>query len=192
MKLTAEFDDAAGDGVASRAQIEITRDQARPDAISAVVGGETFNVAVRRDAGGAFYLIVGDAEGEGGRVYECRVEGDAGEAGYQISVRGRQYLVRVGDPKSLAAGGGAAGASSAGGAAAAGAAKIVAPMPGKVVKVLVEVGAGVEAGDGVVIVEAMKMQNEMKAPRAGVVAELKARAGATVGAGEVLAIIKEG
>ena len=47
-------------------------------------------------------------------------------------------------------------------------------MPGKVVRVLVEVGAQVEAGDGIVVVEAMKMQNEMKSPKAGLVTSLAA------------------
>ncbi len=50
--------------------------------------------------------------------------------------------------------------------------EIVAPMPGKVVSILVEKGARVEQGDGVIIVEAMKMENELKAPRSGQVAEI--------------------
>jgi biotin carboxyl carrier protein len=63
-------------------------------------------------------------------------------------------------------------------------------MPGKVVRVLVEQGASVEAGQGLVVVEAMKMQNEMKSPRAGRVTELHAQAGATVNTGDLLAIIE--
>ena len=63
-------------------------------------------------------------------------------------------------------------------------------MPGKVVRLLVEVGAQVEAGAGIVVVEAMKMQNEMKAPKAGVVISLNATPGATVNAGDVLAEIE--
>jgi biotin carboxyl carrier protein len=62
-------------------------------------------------------------------------------------------------------------------------------MPGKIVRVLVEVGAQVEAGAGVVVVEAMKMQNEMKSPKAGVIISINAEAGATVNAGDVLAVI---
>jgi biotin carboxyl carrier protein len=62
-------------------------------------------------------------------------------------------------------------------------------MPGKIVRVLAAVGDMVEAGQGVVVVEAMKMQNEMKAPRAGRVVTLSAREGASVSAGEVLATI---
>lgn len=57
---------------------------------------------------------------------------------------------------------------------------ICAPMPGKVVKVLVKPGQDVEAGQGLVVVEAMKMENELKAPKAGKVVELLAKEGSTV------------
>ena len=63
-------------------------------------------------------------------------------------------------------------------------------MPGKVVRILVAEGDIVEAGQGLAVVEAMKMQNEMKAPRAGVVKSIKAREGATVSAGEALMVIE--
>jgi biotin carboxyl carrier protein len=67
---------------------------------------------------------------------------------------------------------------------------ITAPMPGKVVRVLVAAGDAVEAGQGLLVVEAMKMQNEMKAPRAGTVLSVAAKEGATVTAGEVLATLE--
>jgi biotin carboxyl carrier protein len=63
-------------------------------------------------------------------------------------------------------------------------------MPGKVVRVLVTAGANVEAGAGIIVVEAMKMQNEMKAPKAGVVLSINAAEGATVKAGDVLAVVE--
>jgi biotin carboxyl carrier protein len=63
-------------------------------------------------------------------------------------------------------------------------------MPGKVIKLLVEQGARVESGQGVIIVEAMKMQNEMKAMKTGVVQKIHTDEGATVAAGEVLMIIE--
>jgi biotin carboxyl carrier protein len=68
--------------------------------------------------------------------------------------------------------------------------EVRAQMPGKVIKVLVEPGASVEAGQGLVVVEAMKMQNEMKAPKSGKVARVLAREGATVIAGEPLAVVE--
>jgi biotin carboxyl carrier protein len=60
------------------------------------------------------------------------------------------------------------------------------PMPGKVVKVLVAAGDSVKAGQGVVVVEAMKMENELKAPRDGTISEVKAREGQAVEAGAEL------
>jgi len=63
-------------------------------------------------------------------------------------------------------------------------------MPGKVVRVLVEAGQEVEAGTGLVVVEAMKMQNEMKSPRAGNVVSINVSAGDTVEAGTLLAVIE--
>jgi biotin carboxyl carrier protein len=62
-------------------------------------------------------------------------------------------------------------------------------MPGKVVRVQVEAGATVEKGTGVVVVEAMKMQNELKSPRAGMVVAVNVKAGETVNAGDVLAVL---
>jgi biotin carboxyl carrier protein len=63
-------------------------------------------------------------------------------------------------------------------------------MPGKVIRVLVAPGDTVEEGQGLVVVEAMKMQNEMKSPKAGRVVEVRARADATVGAGEILVVVE--
>ena len=68
--------------------------------------------------------------------------------------------------------------------------RIVAPMPGKVVKVLVQPGNQVAARQGVVIVEAMKMENELRAPRAGTVSEVKVVEGSSVEAGAILLIIE--
>ena len=68
--------------------------------------------------------------------------------------------------------------------------KIVAPMPGRVVRVLVAEHSEVEAGQGVVVVEAMKMQNEIKSPKKGVVKKLSATPGAAVNPGDVLAIVE--
>jgi biotin carboxyl carrier protein len=67
--------------------------------------------------------------------------------------------------------------------------QIVAPMPGKVVRVLVKAGDQVEAGQGLVVVEAMKMQNEIRSPKSGVVERLHVKEGQPVNAGEVLCIV---
>jgi biotin carboxyl carrier protein len=63
-------------------------------------------------------------------------------------------------------------------------------MPGKVVRLLVQEGAAVEAGAGVAVVEAMKMQNEIKSPKKGIVLKLSVAEGAAVNAGDVLAIVE--
>ncbi len=76
------------------------------------------------------------------------------------------------------------------GAAASGSARVVAPMPGKVVRVLVEAGETVRARQAVVVVEAMKMENELRADRDGTVAEIHAREGMLVDAGALLIVIQ--
>ncbi len=68
-------------------------------------------------------------------------------------------------------------------------ASVASPMPGKVVKVHVKVGAAVEEGSPLFSVEAMKMEHSVKAPRTGVVAELHAFEGAQVDEGQVLAVV---
>lgn len=67
---------------------------------------------------------------------------------------------------------------------------LVSPMPGKVVRFLVAENSAVEAGQGVVVVEAMKMQNEIKSPKKGIVLKLAVAEGAAVNAGDVLAIVE--
>jgi biotin carboxyl carrier protein len=67
--------------------------------------------------------------------------------------------------------------------------RIDAPMPGKVVRVLVKQGDPVQEGQGLIVVEAMKMENELKSPKAGVVAELHAQEGQPVEAGAKLAVV---
>jgi len=67
--------------------------------------------------------------------------------------------------------------------------QISAPMPGKVVRVLVKAGDKVEAGQGLFVVEAMKMQNEIRSPKSGTVERLQAKEGQPVNAGDVLCIV---
>jgi biotin carboxyl carrier protein len=74
-----------------------------------------------------------------------------------------------------------------GGIEAEGCQQIIAPMPGKVVRLLVAAGDSVEAGQGLLVVEAMKMQNEIRSPKSGKVERLLAKEGQNVNAGDVLA-----
>ncbi len=74
--------------------------------------------------------------------------------------------------------------------ASAGGESVTAPMPGKVTKLLVAVGQSVRPGDGIVVVEAMKMENELKATRGGTVKEIRVEAGQAVNGGDVLVVIE--
>jgi biotin carboxyl carrier protein len=115
-----------------------------------------------------------------GASYEIRVIEASG--GLIAHVGGRQFTVEVSDPRDTSR-----GAKSSMGS---GRQNVVAPMPGKVVRVLVSVGDSVDVGQGLVVVEAMKMQNEMKASRPGRVIEVRAAAGETVGAGNTLVVLE--
>ena len=75
-------------------------------------------------------------------------------------------------------------------AAEAGPQKITAPMPGKIVRIMVAVGDEVKAGQGVIVMEAMKMQNEMKSPKDGKVQKILTSEGSTVNPGDTLAVIE--
>jgi biotin carboxyl carrier protein len=103
-------------------------------------------------------------------------------AGGEVRVNGKAFAVEVFDPRSMR------GRKRAG--VGAGRLNVAAMMPGKVVRVLVASGDTVEEGQGLVVVEAMKMQNEMKSPKAGRVVEVKTRTDATVAAGDVLLVIE--
>jgi len=148
--------------------------------VVAFVEGRNYEVELRELARGQYLLV------SGANIYKCRVEqkrdAAAGES-FEVSLGGHSYDVNIVDPKRLRS-----GQSSA--AHHTGAAELVSPMPGKIVRVLVAAGANVEAGTGIIVVEAMKMQNEMKAPKGGVVVSINAAEGATVNAGDVLAVIE--
>jgi biotin carboxyl carrier protein len=146
--------------------------------VSAEIDGRGYTLEVRESGAGG-YVLINDAA-----VFDCRVDGqpDAGKP-VGVTVGTTEYSVTLIDPKRLRGTSGAVAHADE-------AAHIVAPMPGKVVRVLVNVGDRVEAGAGIVVVEAMKMQNEMKSPKAGTVAALHVDVGATVNAGDVLAVVE--
>lgn len=105
---------------------------------------------------------------------------------------GGQLVVLVGAvPVTVRLNGRRGGNRRQGGAAAAsGPLRVVAPMPGKVVRVLVKAGDAVRARQPVVVVEAMKMENELRADRDGTVAEIHTREGMSVDAGALLIVIQ--
>jgi biotin carboxyl carrier protein len=100
-----------------------------------------------------------------------------------VNLGNHQLEISLNDPKRLRGSGAAITAGE-------GISEIKTAMPGKLVRVLVEVGAEIKQGEGVLVVEAMKMQNEMKSPKDGTVKEIRFAEGATVNAGDVLAVIE--
>ncbi len=107
-----------------------------------------------------------------GASFELRVNGE------QFDARGLAFVVETEET------------AQARQRASRGPAKIATTMPGKVIRLLVADGDTVTAGQGIVVVEAMKMQNEIKSPKDGVVKGLKAQPGSTVTAGQTLALIE--
>ncbi len=116
----------------------------------------------------------------GNKAYEVKCERVGGDT--HIWVGSARFAAEVRDPRSLR---GRVRAVDEHGPR-----KLTAPMPGKIVRVLVSEGAEVEAGAGILVVEAMKMQNEVKSPKKGTVQKILVREGAAVNAGEVLAIVE--
>jgi biotin carboxyl carrier protein len=116
----------------------------------------------------------------GNKAYEVKCERVSSDL--HIWVGSVRYAAEVRDPRSLR---GRARAVDEHGPK-----KLTAPMPGKVVRILVNQGAEIEAGAGVLVVEAMKMQNEVKSPKKGTVQKILVNEGAAVNAGDVLAIVE--
>ncbi|MBI1763154.1 MAG: biotin attachment protein [Acidobacteria bacterium] len=115
------------------------------------------------------------------RVYNCVLD-ELPNGQTEVVVNGQHFPIAVHDKKHLR---GQTGAATAGGKAT-----LMAPMPGKVVRVLCAVGEEVAAEQGLLVVEAMKMQNEVQSPKTGKVTELRVSEGQTVNAGEVLVIVE--
>ena len=141
------------------------------------VDGQSYTPRLHRIAENS-YLLTND-----NRVYDCRVECKSRER-YEVKLNRRAYEISIVDPRRLRTDENSDRHHD-------GPTEIAAQMPGKVVRILVVRGAEVEKGAGIVVVEAMKMQNEIKTPRAGTVLSLNVTPGDTVNAGEVLATVGE-
>jgi biotin carboxyl carrier protein len=116
----------------------------------------------------------------GNKAYEVKCERVGGDT--HLWVGSTRFAVEVRDPRSLR--------SRVRTADDQGPKKVTAPMPGKIVRVLVREGDAVNQGAGVVVVEAMKMQNEIKSPKKGTIKKILVSEGAPVNAGDVLAIVE--
>lgn len=163
--------------------------------------GETFAAKVTRPSADRLMVQVGD------KSFEVRViEGEAESGAYVLEFAGERIPVTVTDVSRGGAGGSRAAititpAAVAGGKAAAAAAAsaqplddvregIWAPMPGKIVDVLVKAGDMVEAGAGALILEAMKMENELRAPRKSTVTSVLVKKGDSVERGQLLVALE--
>jgi len=126
-------------------------------------------------AGGDFASLIID-----GHSYELGVSRENG--GYTVVLDNAHLLVELFE--------GARGAPPPSPKGPGGPSKIIAPMPGKIVRLLASLGQEVAAGQGLVVMEAMKMENELRAPGAGRVKQLEVREGQTVEAGALLVVME--
>jgi biotin carboxyl carrier protein len=139
------------------------------------VDGATVSANAENALRDALSLLIGE------RSYDVRRTVVAGET--VIDIEGERFTVEVRDPRSLKGRRGS-------GAGTEGPKKITAPMPGKIVRIIAQAGTDVESGDGVLVIEAMKMQNELKSPKAGRVAKITVKEGDTVNPGDTLAVVE--
>ena len=142
--------------------------------LAATLDGQAVEADAVEVGPGIYSLLIAGAS------FEAQVESTA--AGLTVAIAGSRIPVRVVDPRQWQ---GRRGASIE----AEGRQQIVAPMPGKVVRLLAQQGENVDAGQGILVVEAMKMQNEIRSPKTGRVERLLVAEGQAVNAGEVVAVV---
>ncbi len=161
-----------GAGAAISAQdVDVTSDGNR---IRAQMGGRIIEGDAVQVATDTYSILIG------GHSFEVRIEQAHG--GLRVHAGEREFTVEIDDPR--------AWRRRRGGALEAeGRQEVVAPMPGKVVRVLAKQGDDVEAGQGLFVVEAMKMQNEIRSPKKGKLEKLLVTEGQVVNAGEPLAVV---
>jgi biotin carboxyl carrier protein len=168
MKLAIEL------GGKTRA-VEIAFDAARAEGrVLCTIDGRPVEADAIEVAPGVYSILIA------GAAFEVLVEPNA--TNLRISVAGREYVAQIRNPRQWRRNRGAA-------IEAEGSQSVIAPMPGKVVRLLVKAGEAVEAGKGILVVEAMKMQNEVRSPKSGKIERLLVSEGQAVSAGEVLAVV---
>ena len=162
----------------------------------ATLGDQKFRIEIREE-GDAVSVRLGEREipvdvlSLGSGLYSLLIKGFSfevdvmeGEESLIVMVRGQAFPVSIHDGRKRLSRGATQGATRTG------LRSITAPMPGKVTRHLVRVGDEVEAGDGVIVLEAMKMENELKAPSAGAVKEIMVPEGTVVKGGDILVVIE--
>jgi biotin carboxyl carrier protein len=165
MKYTAIIND-------ERLEVDVTRIDTRT--IAAEVNGQKYVLDADAFEAGLYWFNWNN------RSFEVSVTPNRDR--YDVSVSGVRLSVEILDARSAL--------RKASQQSHTGAVELRAPMPGKVVKVLVKEGDAVEANQGLMVVEAMKMQNEIKAPKRGVVRKLGVKEAAAVNAGDLLVVVE--
>jgi biotin carboxyl carrier protein len=162
-------------------------------------GGQEYRIEVTTQEGSLFRLSVNGAVWEvdcvrvSDRSYSLLIDGSSCEVDlitasspYTIGIQGEAHEVEVLTERERRLKAVTRKAAEGPG----GRRVIAAPMPSKVVKLLVAVGDQVKAGDGVIVVEAMKMENELRVAGPGTVKEIRAKEGEAVGGGQALVVIE--
>ncbi len=162
---------------------EVTVEELAPASYRVKVGEQVVELDLRRIGPSEVHVL----SGLEGRDLLIERTGDEGTA--RIHHDGTTASVALLDER-RAARAALLGGRGAGARAADGTVAIRAPMPGKVVKALVRAGERVSAGQGVIVIEAMKMENELRAPVEGTVKEIRALEGQSVEAGEHLVFLE--
>ena len=156
----------------ARRTVEAAHD--RDGALRFRLDSRTIEVDVLQVAGETYSLLIN------GHSFEARVHPEGGSL--LVHCGGKTFAIEVVDPRAWRG-------TKGGLLSIEGRQQISAPMPGKVVRVLVTVGEHVDAGQGLAVVEAMKMQNEVRSPKSGVVERLTVKENQAVSAGQVMAVI---
>lgn len=155
--------------------LELNRQEQK---LFAEIDGRSYEIEVSEPEPNVF-LLKND-----NKIYEIYVSpNDNSDEPLKVKIGTQDFEINIIDSKKLRG-------ISAGDIATDGVVEIKTAMPGKIVRVLLEKDAEVKIGEGVIVVEAMKMQNEMKSPKDGVIREIKFNEGDTVNAGDVLVIIE--
>jgi len=160
----------------------------------ATIDGRTVRVEVRGRDGRYAVTVDGrtldvDQQETGAHFASLLIEGRSYEAGLEKRPDGYNVVLAE-DVLYVELRGASRGTSAAPRKADAGPARVLAPMPGRLVRVLVEPGQQVCAGDGLVVVEAMKMENELRSPRAGRIAQVPVREGQAVETAALLVVVE--
>ena len=152
-------------------KVDVTR---AANSLSISEESHSIEADVRQVQAGLYSILIA------GKSYEARVEPQ--KDALLVQVGGAEFVINIADPRAWKG-------KRGGLLEAEGRQEIAAPMPGKIVRLLVAQGAKVEAGQGLLVVEAMKMQNEIKSPKTGTVERLLVKEGQAVNAGDSLAVV---